>query len=421
MCMEALSRRSAYRSFLFYSAAISLGIFSGLSDFPWLADLGIAISDVFIKIFKCISLPLIGTSLLVTITGYQSTSTMRKIGQKSLIYTFGTTLLAASLTCILYIIINPSLTTNIEASKPAIAAGAANNQSYLHHLSSLIPENFLEPFIEHKVMGALLIAISLGFAIRGISNNKHRALLTDFFQGLHSALMFLSKKIILLLPLALYGFITVTSLEFKKGLDLAGVGEYLAIVVLANIIQGLVILPLWLKWHRVAPFKLMRGALPALSMAFFSKSSTASLSTTLHYAEHRLGIKPSIAKFVLPLCTTINMNGCAAFIFATVLYLSQSHGLEFSAFSMVGWIFIASIAAIGNAGVPMGCFFLSASLLSTMEVPLTLLGVILPFYSLIDMLETSLNVWSDICVTKVIDQHPELVILDDLPNTDASA
>ena len=66
------------------------------------------------------------------------------------------------------------------------------------------------------------------------------------------------------------------------------------------------------------------------------------------------------------------------------------------------WIIIATIAAIGNAGVPMGCFFLSASLLASLNIPITLMGIILPFYSLIDMLETALNVWSDACVTKVV-------------------
>ena len=71
---------------------------------------------------------------------------------------------------------------------------------------------------------------------------------------------------------------------------------------------------------------------------------------------------------------------------------------------MLLWVVIATVAAIGNAGVPMGCFFLSASLLSSMNVPITLMGVILPFYGLIDMLETSLNVWSDTCVTAVIHQ-----------------
>ena len=81
----------------------------------------------------------------------------------------------------------------------------------------------------------------------------------------------------------------------------------------------------------------------------------------------------------------------------------QNNGMEISITTMLLWIIIATIAAIGNAGVPMGCFFLSASLLTSMNVPIALLGLILPFYSIIDMVETALNVWSDTCVAKVID------------------
>jgi Na+/H+-dicarboxylate symporter len=77
--------------------------------------------------------------------------------------------------------------------------------------------------------------------------------------------------------------------------------------------------------------------------------------------------------------------------------------MAFSFPQMLLWIIIATIAAIGNAGVPMGCFFLSASLLTSMDVPISLMGLILPFYGLIDMLETALNVWSDMCVAKAID------------------
>jgi Na+/H+-dicarboxylate symporter len=97
------------------------------------------------------------------------------------------------------------------------------------------------------------------------------------------------------------------------------------------------------------------------------------------------------------------MNGCAAFIFTTVIFLMQNNGIEIGLLNMMLWIVIATIAAIGNAGVPMGCFFLSASLLTSMDVPIGLLGLILPFYAVIDMVETALNVWSDSCVAKVID------------------
>lgn len=69
------------------------------------------------------------------------------------------------------------------------------------------------------------------------------------------------------------------------------------------------------------------------------------------------------------------------------------------------WIFIATLAAVGNAGVPMGCYFLASAFLAAMDVPLNILGVILPFYTMIDMVESAINVWSDACVTAVVNKE----------------
>jgi Na+/H+-dicarboxylate symporter len=118
--------------------------------------------------------------------------------------------------------------------------------------------------------------------------------------------------------------------------------------------------------------------------------------------EQRLNISPEVSRFVLPLCTSINMNGCAAFIFTTVVYMMHNADIALSPLMLVTWVLISTLAAIGNAGVPMGCFFLSVSLLVSMNVPINLMGLILPFYALIDMLETALNVWSDCCVVNVV-------------------
>ena len=111
-----------------------------------------------------------------------------------------------------------------------------------------------------------------------------------------------------------------------------------------------------------------------------------------------------MARFSLPLCITINMNACAAFILITVLFVSQSNGVVYSPLELVAWIFVATIAAIGNAGVPMGCYMLSSAFLAAMGIPLHLLVVILPFYAFIDMLESGINVWSDSCVTAMVDK-----------------
>ena len=127
-------------------------------------------------------------------------------------------------------------------------------------------------------------------------------------------------------------------------------------------------------------------------------------NATIKITKKNAGISKKVARFSFPMCTTINMNACAAFIFTTVIFVSQMNGVQFSFFELIGWIFIATIAAVGNAAVPMGCYFLSGSLLAANNVPLNILGIILPVYALIDMLETAINVWSDSCVSAVVDK-----------------
>jgi Na+/H+-dicarboxylate symporter len=264
----------------------------------------------------------------------------------------------------------------------------------------------------------LFLGVVIGVAIRFIPEKEARETITQFFRGAHGLFMVITQWVITIIPIGLYGFITTSVVQLRGGVVIKGLGQYLLVIVLANLFQGLVILPLWLKFKNIPPYATLKGMLPALSLAFFSKSSVGALPVTMDTVERNLNVRPEVSRFVLPLCTSINMNGCAAFIFATVIYLMQNHGLHVSLGTMVLWIIIATIAAIGNAGIPMGCFFLSASLLASMNVPITLLGVILPFYSLIDMLETALNVWSDSCVVTVVNQQQ--VIEEESVSTDAS-
>ncbi|MBX9839075.1 MAG: dicarboxylate/amino acid:cation symporter [Silvanigrellaceae bacterium] len=392
---------------LIYFIMIILGVSFGLSDISYLQNFGVFISDIFIKLFKFISLPIIALSLIVTLANYKTEFSAQKIWQRTLLYTLSTTIIAATVSCILYLVIKPSNIQNI-ATKEFITKNSET--SYLNHVLNIIPSSIFSPFIEHQVMAVLLLGIGIGIAIRLIPEANSKQTILHLFQGLHGIFLIITQWIIKIIPLGLFGFITVTAMELKNGMEFKGIGEYIAVVVLANLFQGFVILPLWLKMNGIKPYKTMKGMLPALSLAFFTKSSAGTLPVTIETAEKNININPKISRFVLPLCTSINMNGCAAFIFATVIFLMQNHGIEISLSTMVLWIFISTIAAVGNAGVPMGCFFLSASLLASMNVPIVLLGIILPFYSIIDMIETSLNVWSDSCVAKVVDKKTEFPV-----------
>jgi len=386
---------------LSYAVMIALGIWVGWSDVVILKAVGQCIAELFIRAFKCVSLPIIGLSIIVTLAQQASAQQqMRQIARRTLYYTLGTTLIAACVSFVLYLIIQPEV-----ALTPAGQSVAMLTQplSYGEHIAHLIPESFLAPFLEHQVFTVLFLSVLVGLAVRFIPEPEAQATLIYFFKGAHGLLMVMTRWIIKIMPIGLFGFMTTTVVQLQQGQSFKSIGQYLLVVVLANVVQGLIILPLWLKSQGMRPWQTLKGMLPALSLAFFSKSSVGTLPVTMQTVENNLGVQKELSRFVLPLCTSINMNGCAAFIFATVVYLMQSHGVHLSLGAMGIWVFVATVAAIGNAGVPMGCFFLSASLLASLNVPITLMGLILPFYSLIDMLETALNVWSDACVVSVVD------------------
>ena len=98
------------------------------------------------------------------------------------------------------------------------------------------------------------------------------------------------------------------------------------------------------------------------------------------------------------------MNGCAAFILVTSLFVMQQGGIPITVSSILTWILISVVSAVGNAGVPMGCYFLTLSLMSGVGAPVAVLGIILPIYTIIDMVETAENVWSDSCVAAMVNR-----------------
>ena len=206
------------------------------------------------------------------------------------------------------------------------------------------------------------------------------------------------------LPLGIVAFSAQLTAQLSAGAAVDSLGKYVAVVLGGNFLQFFVVLPLFLLIRKINPFKVFKSMLPAVLMAFFTKSSMATLPVTVASAENNLKAKPEVARFVLPICCTINMNGCAAFIMVTSLFLLQNGGVELTLTTILLWLVISVVAAVGNAGVPMGCYFLALSLLSGAGAPVGIMGIILPVYALIDMVETGVNVWSDSCVCAMVDE-----------------
>lgn len=401
-------RHTSWKYAGFYILAIILGTLNGY--FPTQAGISCAnfFSEVFIRLFSFVSIPIIGVTICLTIANLGVSVASKSLWKKTLLYTTVTTIISATVAATLYMIISPEnyAPENQEPISDAYLQILSDKQEYLEYVLSVIPNNILSPIVNGGILSVLLMAIAFGIAIRYIRKPAHREAVVNFLGGLQEILFIIVTWIIKVLPIGIFSFISICVANyFSSPAHIGGLISYFSVVVGANLVQGLIILPLFLIVKGLNPLKIARGMAKALTVAFFSKSSAGTLPVTMDCAENKNGINPKVSRFVLPICTTINMNGCAAFILTTVIFLMQNNGTPITLSLFVMWIFIATVAAIGNAGVPMGCFFLSASLLSSMGVPIEILGVILPVYTVIDMVETSLNVWSDSCVASVVNKE----------------
>lgn len=404
MCAEADTKKAFKPSLqnLLLTAAVILGLSGGYLNIPLIYSVASVTSELFVNLLKFVSLPIIFLSVVATASNMENLSEIRRLGKKTIKYTLLTTVFAATVALILFRLVNPVRSQELLVN--TLSNAEMPQGSYLTYFIRAVPSNILAPFIENNVIGVLFIAILLSCAILNLPSDKKETL-GALFSSLYAAVMTVTKWIVLIMPLGIWAFITLFVRDLNEGLPLRNLLLYLVCVVAANLAQAFFVLPLLLKSKKLSPFKLARHMFPALSVAFFTKSSSATLPMAMRCAEERAGIPKRVTGFVFPLCTTINMNGCAAFILTTVLFVSMSYGMTFSPAEMIAWIFIATIAAVGNAGVPMGCYFLSGAILASMNVPLNILGIILPVYTLIDMLETAINVWSDSCVAAIVDQE----------------
>jgi Na+/H+-dicarboxylate symporter len=383
-----------------------LGLLMGSGYFP-LSQIFVQISDIssqiFMRLLQLVSLPIIFLSIMTTLTGLDHHETLKTIGVNVLRYTLITTISAASIALLVFLIIDPG---HLTPSASSLIEVHSSNMGYQDYLLNIIPTNALQAFIDNNVIGTLLIAVGMGIASSSLPKSQKETL-HNTFSSLYAAVFIITQWILKFIPIAIWAFTTQFTHEFfTQSLQMGLLGQYLLCVTLSNILQATLVLPLLLYLKGYHPKDIFFQALPALQIAFWSKSSSGALPAAIKCLDGEVDSK--IIHISLPLCISINMNGCAAFILTTVFFVAKCHGIYFSPPEMLAWIFISTLTAVGNAGIPMGCYFLSCALLSAMNIPLDIMGYILPFYMMIDMLESAINVFSDICVTYAVaaDQQP---------------
>ena len=388
---------------LIWIGALIVGAILGLLEIGWLDEVMNFVATVYTRLFQLLAVPTIVLAVTTTLATLGKGQGAGRIFGRALTYTLLTTFVAAAVGLVLYVVIAPG---NLPAASiPSAEAGIQTpDATYTDHLLSVIPNNIVRPFLEGNVLSLLLLAAAVGLALSRMAESAQKTTVLNFLLGLQELLFTLIRGLIWTLPVGIVAFAAQLSAQLTAGVVVDSLGKYVAVILGGNLLQFFVVLPLFLLLRGLNPIRTLSKMMPAVLMALFTKSSAATLPVTMDTAEQRLGIQSKIARFVLPICTTINMNGCAAFILVTSLFVMQQGGITLTWTTMVSWLFIAVISAIGNAGVPMGCYFLTLSLMSGIGAPVAVLGIILPIYTIIDMVETAENVWSDSCVSAMVDR-----------------
>lgn len=389
---------------LIWILALAVGDVLGLLGIAWLNEVMNFIATVYTRLFQLLAVPTIVLAVITTFATFGSKGSGR-IFASTLTYTLLTTFAAATVGAVLYVIIAPGNLPVETISNATQPADTVAHTSYVDHIISVIPNNIVKPFFDGNVLSLLLLAFAIGIGLSKLPDSENKTIVTKGLLGLQELLFLLIRWLIWALPLGIVAFAAQLSAQVSAGVVADSIGKYVLVVLGGNVIQFFVVLPLFLLLRGLNPFRVLGCMLPAVLMALFTKSSAATLPVTMETAEQRLGIQKSIARFVLPICTTINMNGCAAFILVTSLFVMQQGGTPLTAGTILLWILISVISAVGNAGVPMGCYFLTVSLMSDICAPVAILGIILPVYTIIDMVETAENVWSDSCVAAMVDRQ----------------
>lgn len=388
---------------IIWIGALVVGAILGVLGIAWLDEVMIFVATIYTRLFQLLAVPTIVLAVITTFATFGSNGSGKIFG-RTLTYTLLTTFAAAAVGAVLYVVIAPGYLP-LEALSAATVpeASASGPASYADHLLSVIPNNIVRPFLEGNVLSLLLLAFAVGIGLSKLPESENKAVVVKGLLGLQDLLFLLIRWLIWTLPLGIVAFSAQLSAQVSAGVVADSLGKYVLVVLGGNIIQFFVVLPLFLLAKGLNPIRVLVKMMPAVLMALFTKSSAATLPVTMETAEKRLGVKKNIARFVLPICTTINMNGCAAFILVTSLFVMQQNSTELSLGTIFLWLLISVVSAVGNAGVPMGCFFLTLSLMSGIGAPVAVLGIILPIYTIIDMVETAENVWSDSCVAAAVD------------------
>ena len=365
------------------------------------------IATIFLALLKMLIVPIIVTSIVCGVANVGSGREFGRLGAKTFGYYVCTSFLAIFTGLLLVNLLRPGTGAPL-GLPPTDKLGEAQEESFLGIFVRMVPENVFAAMGENgQMLQVIFFALLFGFFLTR-TPEPHGSRMKGIFESAFEVMMNLAIFVLGLIPYGVFALLVKVVGETGFGMFKA-LGVYMITVALGLILHATVVLPLVLRFiGGVSPRKWVRACGPALMTAFSTSSSSLTLPVTLETVEKRGRVSGRVASFSLPLGATINMDGTALYECVGVIFLAQYYssipGMEFdlTLADQALVVMMALMASIGAAGIPSAGLVMMLTILHALGLPIEGAALLLAVDRPLDMMRTTVNVWSDTCAAAII-------------------
>lgn len=389
---------------------VILGIILGILFGSFLPELALqqqVIGQIFISFLKMLVVPLVFSSIFVSILGLGSLDDLKTIGLRTIGLYLLTTALAVLLAIVAMNLFPIGEVISVDGLEYAKASEIAEF-SLSSMLLSFIPTNIFSSLANGSMMQIIVFSILLSVASLHLESHRQETML-DFFTAITNAMLTMAEWIIKLTPIGVFSLISYVIAE--QGIDVVlNLWKYMLMVLGVLLIHAVITLPTVLSiFGRVNPYKYLKVIREAPIMAFSTASSAATLPVSMRIVQEVGEVDSKHASFVLPLGATVSMDGTAAYLTVAVLYISHLAGVDLSFMEQIILGITVVALSVGVAALPSASLVMMVVILNQVGLPVEYIALIVAVDRILDMARTSLNVTSDLVVVKIVDQMQKRV------------
>lgn len=364
------------------------------------------IGDIFIRALKMIAVPIVFTSLVMGVSSLGGYKDLGRLAGKTFSFYVFTTALAATVGIILVNVIKPGVGADLNFTAD-VSNLEVTSLSFKDQVVSIVPENIFADLTKGNMLPIIFFAIFFGFFITKVSTENSKTL-RSFFDAAFEVFMKMTLFIVKFTPIGVFAIVANIIAEQQGDSAqlyaiISSLGLYTLVVWGGCLIHGGLVLPgLVYGFTRLNPYKHIKQMSVPLLTAFSTCSSGAALPLTIRDSQEKTGISNKIASFVLPLGSTVNMNGTALYEGVTAIFIAQAYGIELTIVQEVVIVLTSVLAAVGAAGIPMAGLVMLGVVLMAVGLPLEGIGLVLAVQPICDMIRTSVNVYGDASASVVV-------------------